>query len=134
MWKCFISASLISPVQKSIKQDFTVLCHFKFLALEIEILHRIQALKYRHFHCETRVNVEERGDKIGVHIFLTVNERHTPKSVECLPPLLQPSHLLNQYFKRHYDICKGFASWAYCLFLKPPNFQKLIPLEQLFSG
>ena len=45
-------------------------------------------------------------------IFLTINEWHTPKSVECLHSLLQPKHLLKQYFKRHYDVCKSCALLA----------------------
>ena len=35
---------------------------------------------------------------------------HTPAtSVDCLPPLLQPNHLLNQSFKRPYDVFKSYA-------------------------
>ena len=56
-------------------------------------------------------------------IFLTINEWHTPKSVECLPPLLQLKHLLNQYFKHHCGVCKGCAPLAvhYFVCLKLPE-------------
>ena len=57
-------------------------------------------------------SASDRGAQIGVQNFLD-NQRMTyPKTVECLPPLLQPKHLLNLYFKRHYDVCKGCASLA----------------------
>ena len=40
--------------------------------------------------------------KLVYKLFFTINERHIRKSIECLPSILQPNHLLNQYFKRHY--------------------------------
>ena len=87
----------------------------------------IQALKYQHFYYETRVKVGGGGAKLGVWILLIITEQHTAKSIECLPPLLQPNHLLNQYFKYH-DVNKAYASWHvhYLLCLRPPDSQKLI--------
>ena len=67
---------------------------------------------------------------------LTINDWQTPKSIECLLPLLQLKHLLNQYIKRHYDLCKGCASLAihYFLCIKPPDSEKKIPLEHLLGN
>ena len=71
---------------------------------------------------------EEEVPKLVYTLFLRITERHTPKPVECSPPLLQPNHLLNQYFKRHYDVNKDYASWPvhYFIRLRPPDSHKLI--------
>ena len=49
---------------------------------------------------------------------------------------MQPKHLVNQYFKRYYDVCKGSASLAihHFLCLKPAVSQKLIEHLNIYWG
>ena len=108
-----------------------------FFILEIRIPHPYSGFEILMFSLGNSRQRQREAPKLVYKMFLTINEWwHTQKSVECLPPLLQPKHLLNQYFKRHYDIYKSCASLAihYLLCLKPPDSQKLIPLEHLLRN